>query len=650
MEETDRGATTLPASQHNSQQLPDNSKQNAFTKEWKYLRPPNRGKYNQNLGQLQTAIAKREDDKKNQIEILRSARENLRNFRDERDTTNQRKVAVFQQLDHLNEEAKKRNDTLMKLRGGIPHSKQEDIDAQMRKLEYQIMNNNFGLPERKRISSEIDRLRRSKKNLKEYNSLKGELDVLRGKQNASREERDALFQKLREIKKKEDDARLQIKDANNQLDSIRADIEHFRNEKYSLTTKFKEQEAEFRKRQVEEQAAILAERQKELAIIEANKVPYEHEMFLCNLLISYTQTLAATGTKSDGSSGEGGVVVRGSGIPSSSHLLTLPSPAERRRSSGFSTCTVASDVSSHYATPMGCTPVGTPLEGSPPSSFDEGSPSNTKGYYKKDDHEIFFQGTKKSTKKSRSERRQQSSKKLLAHNPEIFVQFGELHMFPPIQAGDVDSVLAQLRKKLEFFRCKSEHELKSRQGAKHSQNNLDTHDIQIIVDPVVSVEDPIDNKIFDNEMTDQSNKEDSNSVQCLESDINELDKRKLCLSLNIENDNLPQDGKADNNDTPDLLDDVSARLLNGLKVYSNHDVTNNKTNHTSESVYHNQNGNNENDQTNLVKITNINPLCMEDELLHELNALNDTHEMTTNDKVSSDTLAIKTQDIHPSIV
>jgi len=627
--------------------LPNNSKPiNPSIKEWKFLRPPNRGKHNQNLSQLQSAITKREEEKKNQIEILRKARENLRHFRDDRDTTNQRKVTVFQQLDHLNEEAKKRNDTLMKLRGGIPHSKQEDIDAQIHKLDYQIMNNNFGLPERKRIASEIDRLRRSKKNLKEYNCLKEQLDSLRGKQNALREERDALFQKLREIKKKEDDVKAEIKDANNQLDSIRADIEHFRNERYSLTTKFKEQEAEFRKRQVEEQAAILAERQEELAIIEANKVPYEHELFLCRFLISYTQALAVTGVKSNGSGGQGGSVARAPAVPPSSHLLTLPSPAERRRSSGFSTCTMASDVSSQYATPMGCTPVGTPLEGSPPSSFDEGSPSNNQGYYKKDDNEIFFQGTKKSTKKSRSERRQQSSKKLLAHNPEIFVQFSELHMFPPIQAGDVDSVLGQLKKKLNFFTCKSEHELKLRQCAKYSQNNADLHDIQIIVDPVVNVEDPIDTRLVykpEND-TDHSNKEDSNKSEFLESEINGLNKRKLHLNLNIQNDNLSQDDKSENNETPDILDDVSARLLNGLKVYSKYDVPNDKT--KSESIYDDQNGN---DETNHIKTTNFNPLCMEDDMLHEISIVNDGFDV--RDDKPSDPLAIKTQsEIHPSIV
>ena len=42
--------------------------------------------------------------------------------------------------------------------------------------------------------SEIDRLRRSKKNLKEYDALKEELDKLRTRQHSLRLERDAIFQ------------------------------------------------------------------------------------------------------------------------------------------------------------------------------------------------------------------------------------------------------------------------------------------------------------------------------------------------------------------------------------------------------------------------------------------------------------------------
>ena len=203
--------------------------------------------------------------------------------------------------------------------------------------------------------SEIDRLRRSKKNLKEYSALKEELDKLRSRQHGLRIERDAIFQELRELKRKEDDIRYQIKDFNQNLDKTRADIDHYRAVKYDLTAKFHEEENEFRRqmrqkkeeqkrREAEELAQMQAENLKELAIIEANKVPYEHEILLCKFLIQYTQSLASS--KPVG----GAAILSAQNRSAASHLLSLPSPIERRRSSGFS---YLSDASSHYATPMG---------------------------------------------------------------------------------------------------------------------------------------------------------------------------------------------------------------------------------------------------------------------------------------------------------
>ncbi len=204
--------------------------------------------------------------------------------------------------------------------------------------------------------SEIDRLRRSKKNLKEYSALKEEVDKLRSRQHELRNERDSIFQELRELKSKEDDVRYQIKDSNQSLDKTRADIDHYRAAKYDLTAKFHEQENEFRRqmrqrkeeqkrREAEELAKIQAENLQEIAIYEANKVPYEHEIFLCRILIHYSQSLASSKPVVCG-----GTVLSAQNSSAASHLLSLPSPIERRRSSGFS---YLSDASSHYATPMG---------------------------------------------------------------------------------------------------------------------------------------------------------------------------------------------------------------------------------------------------------------------------------------------------------
>ncbi len=69
-----------------------------------YIKPPNKHKYNQNLEELQSVISQLEATKTTQVENLRTARENQRRLRDEREATNQRKDAVFHQLDLLNDQ------------------------------------------------------------------------------------------------------------------------------------------------------------------------------------------------------------------------------------------------------------------------------------------------------------------------------------------------------------------------------------------------------------------------------------------------------------------------------------------------------------------------------------------------------------------
>lgn len=154
---------------------------------------------------------------------------------------------------------------------------------------------------------------------------------------------------------------------------------------------------------------------------------------------------------------------------------------------------------------VGCTPVGTPLEGSPPSSFDESSPTN-KGYYKKkDENEVLFQGTKnKLNKKSRADRKQQSTKKLLAHNPETFAQFAELNLFPPTQTGDVPASMDALKERLAFYEDKSDEEQRICQNK--PVNGVEPV-VQIVVDPVqVIVEEPETNcEADENEESDITN-------------------------------------------------------------------------------------------------------------------------------------------------
>ena len=109
----------------------------------------------------------------------------------------------------------------------------------------------------------------------------------------------------------------------------------------------------------------------------------------------------------------------------------------------------------------GCTPVGTPVNGTPPSSFDAGQ---SPGFYKKkDETEInFFPGSKKKSKKVKSERKM-SMNKSLSHNTETFRQFGLVKLDPPSCLAEVKTLIELLRAKLKLFKKLGDEEKMKRE-------------------------------------------------------------------------------------------------------------------------------------------------------------------------------------------
>ena len=177
---------------------------------------------------------------------------------------------------------------------------------------------------------------------------------------------------------------------------------------------------------------------------------------------------------------------------------------------------------------LGCTPVGTPLEGSPPSSFDDNSPT-AKGYYKKkEENENFY--SKSSRKSGKKSRKAQSSKKLLAHNPETFAQFAELDMLPPTQAGEVPGSLNSIKEKLAFYQIKSDEV----RNDKEIVEGETAPAIQIVVDPVqifVQESEVVDS--FDHENRDdhensfdQENRDDHENSNAIENQENYVENQE----------------------------------------------------------------------------------------------------------------------------
>ena len=396
-------------------------------------------------------------------------------MREEREAISRDKARVFDLLEWANKEVRAKNDLVQKLRVGVSFSRREEIEDQVKRLELQLARSNLKLPDERRLVTEIDRLKRSKRTLQEFDKERQELDLLRQEQQGAREQRDAWFKRSREAKAQEDQYRQDMKTLVDKVEECRRAVAELRQDQRKVEDELEAAEflyrrhladrrAEQRRRTELERAAAAREAAADLAEIRATCEPLLAERQLCSALILYCQNLAGSSHASTpvsphppplvAADQNGGGASNGSAAAVSGPcFLALPlSAAARRRSSGFS---AYSGASSCYATPLGCSPATTPLSGSPPVSLDQDTP----GFYKKkkeeDTGEIFFAGSGKKTKKRNRNERRLSFKKGLHHNPETFKQFSSLGLDPPSSLAAVEEVVARLQAKLSSLEMRA---------------------------------------------------------------------------------------------------------------------------------------------------------------------------------------------------
>ena len=413
-------------------------------------RQPNRVKHEQQLDELVERISRLRVERGSLAGRLRLKRDQLAAVREEREKIIREKTGVFDQLEWANKEVRQKGDFIQKLRSGVSFSRAEEIDDQVRRLELQLARSSLKLPEERRLVTEIDRLKRSRRTLQEFNKEKLLLEQLRAEQQAARERRENWFRQSREAKAREDQFRADLRLLSEKLEEVKHRVEGLEGEQRAMVEEYRAQEylykrylgqrkAEQRRRTEYERLVAAREEEAELAEIKATCEPLLAERQLCSALIVYCEGLAGSSSSTPSTPLEGFPPLASVGT-----FLALPLPPSRRRSSGFSNY---SGSSSNYATPLGCSPATTPMSGSPPDSIDAEKP----GYYKKkEDHDVFFAGSKKKTKKNRNERRP-SFKKCLNHNRETYLQFSSVGVEPPTSFVNIPEVIQQLRDKLQKF-------------------------------------------------------------------------------------------------------------------------------------------------------------------------------------------------------
>lgn len=91
------------------------------------------------------------------------------------------------------------------MRSKLQYQSEQQIEDMVRKLELQLQQHSFRLAEERRLVAEIDRLRRSKKAVRQYNEAKDELTKLRESQQSLRMERDSISSEFSAYRSQEDE-------------------------------------------------------------------------------------------------------------------------------------------------------------------------------------------------------------------------------------------------------------------------------------------------------------------------------------------------------------------------------------------------------------------------------------------------------------
>jgi len=374
-------------------------------------RPPNRKRNEEQLAELTSKIKELEDAKQKYSEKLRVVREQVNSLRDRRDQISGQKYDVDEKWNVITKSVETKKDALQRLKAAFVVTSEDALDQQIRALQNDLHKNHFKLTEERRIVAEIDKLNRSRRAIKEYNMVKEEVEELKLTQKELREQRDLMFRERGDLKRKEDDAKNEMRELRDSTEDMKIKIETYVAEKRNITAEFRLQEMAHKKyiserreeaklKRKEEKEAAEAQKMKEWEEIKANEEPFEKERALVATLIVYCQKLDPN--LSDGGSDE-------------------------NSSSKNSSIEIGDDFRLGTTAPENCT-----------------------FYRKKDEDDMLFAGVKKSNKSNKKSAKKQKARNL-KHNPETYMQFSSLSLKPPSTSKDIPDLLEKLKSKKIFF-------------------------------------------------------------------------------------------------------------------------------------------------------------------------------------------------------
>ncbi|CAM6109665.1 unnamed protein product [Calypogeia fissa] len=355
------------------------------------------------------------------------------------------KKVIREELDHADKLRERMRADARAVRDKLPYVRMEQIDEEVKKLEYRMSHTSLTLQEEKKLLQQVKDLTKSRDFVKDYNDRLDQItqdEGSRGEILDKIREKDAILNDLRakqeeqrkvlaQIKEKDashtvdipalieerNEAFEKIKVLREQVKEIKAEFRNKEEEYWERERQWKEQQALQRRREYEKREADRKEREKIRKQREAENYiePYTDEIIMVDQLSSYLQKYAPA-------------VEEAAAAAAAGASSTTPQKAE-------------------IVAPKG---VGTVLV-SKKNKFDEETDS-------------WFSGKSKG-KKAKAPAPKNKGKEKLSLSLDALTSFEKLKLPPPTTVGDVTKSIEDLRlKKEEYLKLQEEARKRRERG------------------------------------------------------------------------------------------------------------------------------------------------------------------------------------------
>ncbi|XP_059482610.1 golgin subfamily A member 6-like protein 2 isoform X2 [Neocloeon triangulifer] len=282
-----------------SEKEADSSAEPAFKCKLVPRSAPNRQKLDKEIGEIKSQIEAIE----NQLQKINGSGQNtpqarLQQIKERRDVSIKRRKDIITQLEELKKQIDTKRDAASQMRSKLQYQSEEQVEVLAKKLEQQLQQHSFRLSEERRLVAEIDKLRRVKKAVRQYNEAKEELNKLRESQQTLRVERDSISSEFGNLRTQDDEIHSVLRKNKEVTDKMKKELDALHERKRKLWSDFKEEQALYNEykeqkrsetnklRQQEKQAIAQAKAEKKRELQNSIE-PYEVERQYCATLLSF---------------------------------------------------------------------------------------------------------------------------------------------------------------------------------------------------------------------------------------------------------------------------------------------------------------------------------------------------------------------------